>query len=1041
MRRLLFCLFFVLSTTCSTATAEEATVENVRLSLDKYNELVEASRSGEKVPPLAPAGYALGTANIQLQNTRNDKEISAQVTITLSLKVLIDEWQGIPILPAGTPIQTATLDNRPVQLVSSAHGLLWATNKVGDHNLRLTYTLDATRASGGYTLSLPLPFAASSTINANLPPSIANVSVIPAAGTNITSSRSSTQVRATVPGGHGVQISWNAPTEGGHSLSRAAYRGTMKDEAISWSGTLQVELFDDKPRTFKVLPQAVTLSDLRVDGESTPILLDDGYFAARVSGKGKHEINIAFQSPVDKASGAPSVRLSVPKVPVSEFFLGLEGSKEVQVSPAAPVSREEKDGSTVSHVFVPMTEEVTFTWNEALPEEVEEKVRANAGIYHTTFAEEGVLYATAWVDVDITRGETNLITLSMPKGIEINRLDSDNKAIADWRVEKGESRDLLRVFFHHKRKGQLRFAVHFDRSLSNNKEDTKFEIPLIRAEDVNRQRGMLALLTSKERTLKPQMDESLTRVGENQLPAFVRQSADKTIAHTYKYVDVAPKLVVLATKPERKQGKFDAVVNTLVSLSDVTMQGSASIEVNVKSGSIMDLNLSLPSGINVLSLTAPSLRTHNVVSKDGGQAIEIFFTQEMEGQFRVEASYERILSDTDAAFAVPTLTVDGAEVEQGRIAVEALSAVEVQAVSTKQLSSLEPSELPQQLVLKTTNPILLAYKYVQTDPPYELQLQLTRHKEIDIQSATIDTAHYSTLITEDGLSVTSALFLVRNSRQQFLRVSLPEGSKVWSAYVDGKAEKPALASGDKKAGGPNVLIKIINSTDGFPVHLIFQTPVTKVGRLGVLESVLPKPDMVVTNTSWNVYLPDEVSYGRVESNMKITTYGIRMSGGAIAREVSKLGQAAKMSQTIAPLQLNVPTTGIRYSFQKLYANQGNERAYFSIGYTAGIGAAMPLLAILLGTALVWYGVYLLSTKSLVNSASSFAGGAGILGLVIGYFGASPKPALYFSGLIVLVAVGVLVKNVMAKKVAMPAFRLAADDGAEEVVDEEGEIQP
>jgi hypothetical protein len=1014
MRRLIFCIFIALLTICSTAVSEEASVENVRLSLEKYNQLVEASRKGEKLPPIAPAGYALGTADIQVQNIRNEKTVSARVIVTLSLKVLIDEWQGIPILPAGTSIESATLDNRPVQLVPSTHGLLWATNKSGDHSLRLTYTVDALSASGGYTLSLPLPFSPSSSINANLPPSIANVSVIPASGTKITSNSSSTMVRATVPGGHGVQISWNAPTEGGHSLSRAAYRGAMQDDAVRWTGTLQVELFDDTPRVFKVLPQAVTLSDLRVDGESTPILLDEGHFAARVSGKGKHEISIIFQSPVDKASGAPSVRLSIPKVPVSEFFLGLEGSKEVRVTPAAPVAREEKNGTTISHVFVPMTEEVTFTWNEALPEEVEEQVRANAGIYHTTFAEEGVLYATAWVDIDITRGETNLITLSMPKGIEINRLDSDGKAIADWRVEKGETRDMLRVFFHHKRKGQLRFAVHFDRSLSNNKKDTQFDIPLIRAENVNRQRGMLALLTSKERTLKPQSDESLTRVGENQLPAFVRQTADKTIAHTYKYVDVAPKLVVVATKPERKQGKFDAVVNTLVSLSDVTMQGSASIEVNVKSGSIMDLNLSLPSGINVLSLTAPSLRTHNVVNKEGNQAIEIFFTQEMEGQFRVEASYERILSDTDSAFAVPTLTVDGAEVEQGRIAVEALSAVEVQAVSTKQLSSLEPNELPQQLVLKTTNPILLAYKYVQTDPPYELQLQLTRHQEIDIQSATIDTAQYSTLITEDGLSVTSALFMVRNSRQQFLRVSLPEGSKVWSAYVDGKAEKPALASADRKSGGPNVLIKIINSTDGFPVHLIFQTSVSKVGRLGVLESVLPKPDMVVTNTTWNVYLPDEVSYGRVDSNMKVITSGIRMSGGAIEREVSQLGRAAKMSQTIAPLQLNVPTTGIRYSFQKLYANQGDERAYFSIGYTAGLGAAIPLVGTLLGTALLWFGLFLLTRRTWTNAASCIALAACILGFAIAYFGTSAKPALYLSGLVVLVAVGALVKNYMGR---------------------------
>ena len=255
---------------------------------------------------------------------------------------------------------------------------------------------------------------------------------------------------------------------------------------------------------------------------------------------------------------------------------------------------------------------------------------------------------------------------------------------------------------------------------------------------------MAALLSSKELALKPIEEKKLTRVGENQLPAGIRQKIEMTIAHTYKYVEAAPTLIVQATKPERKQGKFDAVVNTLLSLSDVTLKGSASIELNVKSGSIMDIQLELPLNVNFLNLNAPSLRSHKVTTENGVQKIDVYFTQEMEGQFRIETNYEKITADSDADLSVPTITVHGAEVEQGRIAVEALSAVEVKASSIKQLSSLEPNELPQQLVLKTTNPILLAYKYVRADTPYELALKITRHKEIDIQSATIDSALYRT---------------------------------------------------------------------------------------------------------------------------------------------------------------------------------------------------------------------------------------------------------------------------------------------------------
>ena len=232
--------------------------------------------------------------------------------------------------------------------------------------------------------------------------------------------------------------------------------------------------------------------------------------------------------------------------------------------------------------------------------------------------------------------------------------------------------------------------------------------------------------------------------------------------------------------------------------------------------------LKLPGGVNILNLTAPSLRTYKVNDENGAQQIDVQFTQEMEGQFRIELSYEKITSEKQSKLSVPTLTVEGTEVEHGKIAVEALSAVEVQAAEVQQLSTVDPSELPKQLILKTTNPILLAYKYVQADPPFSLALKVTRHREIDIESAAIDRAHYASLYTRDGIAVTAARYTVRNSRKQFLRVRLPADSELWAVTVNGKSEKPALAEQKEgESAGREVLIKIINSTTGFPVELVY----------------------------------------------------------------------------------------------------------------------------------------------------------------------------------------------------------------------------
>ncbi|MDX1433875.1 MAG: hypothetical protein R3286_15635, partial [Gammaproteobacteria bacterium] len=356
-------------------------------------------------------------------------------------------------------------------------------------------------------------------------------------------------------------------------------------------------------------------------------------------------------------------------------------------------------------------------------------------------------------------------------------------------------------------------------------------------------------------------------------------------------------------------------------------------------------------------------------------------------------NYERIMADTATDTEVPTVTVAEAEVEHGRIAIEALTAVEVQPVAAEQLSSVEVNELPRQLVLKTTNPILLAYKYVHAEPPYRLVLAITRHQEIDVQVAAIENASYSTLYTSDGLAVTTARFDVRNSRRQFLRLEMPPESQIWSVFVDGRAEKPAQAG----AGGdePGVLVKMINSASGFPVEMVYATRVDGMGFSGRLSGRLPNPDMVVTRTRWDVYLPADASYRTPDSTLDLVVPGRPVNGAAMSRAAANAA-AHDASQSGEPLRISVPTQGIHFGFEKLYANQSPEAAEFTVGYTSAKGNEAGLWLSVLGALLTWLGI--LGVAGVVPRVERTGAlalvAAGVIALVaaIGYLGASPLPA-------------------------------------------------
>ena len=364
----------------------------------------------------------------------------------------------------------------------------------------------------------------------------------------------------------------------------------------------------------------------------------------------------------------------------------------------------------------------------------------------------------------------------------------------------------------------------------------------------------------------------------------------------------------------------------------------------------------------------------------------------MEGQFRLDLSYEQILADGSDVVPVPTLAVVGAEVQQGRLAVEALSAVEVQPEQVAQLTPLDIAELPRRLILRTTNPILHAYKYV--GDGHRLDLRVTRHRVVDVQEAAIDEARYRTLMTRDGLAVTHARFMVRNSREQFLRVRLPKQSKVWSVFVDGKSEKPARAEEGDEVWH---LIRIIHSTQGFPVELVYETPAAPIRGLGTVEGTLPRPHILVTHSRWDVWVPKGVDYRRP---------GGRLDWIEKPKDKDDADALAKLGEAMEPLRIDVPKAGRRFSFEKLYANQGEGDVGFTIAYVTGVGRGLGRFGVFAGAVLLWLGCAAFWTGHRRAAAVLTVSGSILLATLLGRYALDAAPAVWTSVLALLLALTV-----------------------------------
>ena len=928
MRTLTLALALATLLLAPAAFAQDGT--SVEIPLDIYEQIANGNTPN----------HTVGSARMSVSVNQQGSNVTAEVTTTITAEIFESEWTSIVVLPPGIALQSARNNGSNVRLIAGPDGLVWVTNRTGAQTLTLTYTVDAVRYEGGYSVALPVPPSASTDFDASIPGSGLGVAVIPSTSPNVTESGSTTSVSATIPAVDGIQLSWRTASEEAFVMSRATYTGTQIGESIQWTAQLDVEVNSGEEQWVPVLSDDLALHEVLVDTVSAPISVDGGQFTVPVQGRGSHTLTVTFEVPIERGQGPPGVEFDIPRVPVSRFELVLPGDKDISVTPESNVALAAENDTTRATVHVAMTSSVSFRWPEAVPEGEQEEIetRANAQIYHLAHAEEGVLYVRAVAEMEVTRGETNQFGLVIPDGVEVHTVESPMGGIVDWRTVRDDLTGVrtLEVYLDRQVQGTYRFDVRYERLLGIGEQATEVDLPLVSAVDVTRQRGMVALLASREVALEPTRQERVTEVGENQLPAELHNEIELTVANTFRYVEENPVIGIVPTVPERQQGRFDADVDTLVSLGDVTTTCTGIVQIDVKSGSIMDLRLLLPEGVSFLNLSAPSLRGYDVETVEGRQSVEVEFTQEMEGQFRIEVTYERIAAEDDGAVEVPLLHVEGVDVEQGRIAVEALSAVEVQPAGTSNLSTIDISELPQQLILRTTNPILLAYRYVQSNPPPALSLEITRHREIDVQAASIDDAQYRMLITEEGLAVTSVRYMVRNSREQFLRLELPAGAEIWSAAVNGEAETPASEDG-AEGDAMVVLINIINSQDPFPVDVTYAAPVDEIGRMGRINALLAHPEIVVASTRLELYVPEDLTYGDPRTSMNLVD-----SPEAVS--LSQFGQAEDGRFDQSPVQISLRGDGRRYEFEQLYASPSDGAIAVVIPYRAfdlsGIGKAV-----------------------------------------------------------------------------------------------------
>ena len=383
---------------------------------------------------------------------------------------------------------------------------------------------------------------------------------------------------------------------------------------------------------------------------------------------------------------------------------------------------------------------------------------------------------------------------------------------------------------------------------------------------------------------------------------------------------------------EKVPPKLYAETQTLVAVGDGILVGRERVDFNILHTGVRVLKLGIPADVSILEVQGNRVRDWRVA----GQELVVALSFEALGGYTLNVTYERPFQVEEAAeLVLPILRASDVVRERGDIGVVAMANVELTSPRLAGATAIDVRELPPELLGMTSQPILLAYRFV-TDA-FEIAMSVKKHEDVSVLVTIVDSAVLTTMQTLDGRRITKAIYNVRNNRQQFLRLAMPEGVEIWSASVSGRSIRPAR---DEQG---RILVPLVRSQGAssglaaFPVELVYVEKGEQPPESGTLEIQLPRASEPITHVMVNLYLPKEGKYTRAWSDEPDVS-GPLTPVKQFRRLVSAVGEAGVPSEKMAealqqaaqsqadaaaasagatPIRVNLPLDGTLLRLEKI----------------------------------------------------------------------------------------------------------------------------
>lgn len=471
---------------------------------------------------------------------------------------------------------------------------------------------------------------------------------------------------------------------------------------------------------------------------------------------------------------------------------------------------------------------------------------------------------TALVQYQVKRAGVFQLNLRLPDRYRVEQVKGGN--ILQWLDKRADGSGVLEVRLKEKVVGD--YALQVDLTLPWKDLPRQFAVEGVHPLGVEKLNGFLAVSSELGITVKTSSMSGLTEVPVASLPTLNPAPQEATRSElvppasgtlAYKYMQTAPADTApwkLMIDTETVEAWLRAEIAHVFTVTDAVISGRATVRYEIANAPLKEFRLRVPESWRNVEISAPNIRARD---HEGG-LWRVELQNKVRGSFSVNVTWE--MPSATNILDSAGVTAQGAERESGWVAVVAKPPLQVLATSLGDLRKIDPTELPE-WAGRAMPDTVLACRYLR--PGWTLPMEMRRYQEAEVLQALADSARLTTVVADDGQSMTEMVLAIRNSGRQYLEVELPSGAEVWSVFVGTQPVRPSVREGrvlvplERSAGDGAVSLELIYiSTNAFP------------RTRGNLEFNSPKWDVPLKNATWELYLPPGYRYVDFTGTMSYT---------------------------------------------------------------------------------------------------------------------------------------------------------------------------